>query len=317
MYGARVAVSLLMLPRLNSVAARAIRTVCVSLILALLAGGNLGHAETLGVVGVLERDGSLATGDRISTAAAEAILRSVYGKSARLVIPKGKSSMPITAKTSFETTKAKKTTKQVIGKRRFEQLLISAHVVQSAIGLDKSQVQFANYSGDDKANNNLWSMGYGGRITLRQFTSTTEAVADVFGKNSSKYAFECATAAHLIYLNAIKDRIGSKKFDAAAPRLSVFRWVVRDPGNWDDCSMSDKHEMSATDRMLTRLYQAAAEIGTQRGATAESDDAVEGAMLAALWNDCQGEIKKVHESDAGDKHEDAETFLALIYSASE
>ena len=208
----------------RSVATRTIRTVCLALILALFAGSNIGHADTPSVMAVLERDGSLVKGDKISIAAAEAILRSVYGKSTRLVIPAGKKSKPITAKTSFEITKANKTQKRAIGKLRFEQLLISAHVVQSAIRLDKSDVQFANYSGDDKANNKLWSMGYGGRITVRQHTSTTEAVADVFGKNSSKYAFECATAAHLIYLNAIKDRIGSKKFDSAAPRLSVFRW---------------------------------------------------------------------------------------------
>lgn len=212
------------MPLFNSVATRAIRTICLSLIVALAAGSNLGYADTKGVVGVMERDGSLAKGDKISIAAAEAILRSVYGKSTRLVIPASKKSMPITAKTSFEITKSNKTTKQTLGKRRFEQLLISAHVVQSAIRLDKSQVQFANYSGEDKANNKLWSMGYGGRITVRQHTSTTQAVSDVFGKNSSKYAFECATAAHLIYLNAIQGRIGAKKFDSAAPRLSVFRW---------------------------------------------------------------------------------------------
>jgi hypothetical protein len=205
----------------NSVATRAARAICLSLLLALLAGGNLGYAD---VVGVLEREGSLVKGDRISVAAAEAILQSVYGKSTRLVIPKGTKTVRVTEKTNFEVTSSKKTQKRALGKRRFEQLLISAHVVQSAIKLDKSNVQFANYSGDDKANNKLWSMGYGGRITVRQHTSTTTAVNDVFGKNSSKYAFECATAAHLIYLNAIKDRIGSKKFDAAAPRLSVFRW---------------------------------------------------------------------------------------------
>jgi hypothetical protein len=213
-----------MRPKFSSVATRAIRTLCLSLILALLAGSNTGHADTPSVMGVLERDGSLVKGDRISVAAAEAILRSVYGKSTRLVITSANKSKPITAKTSFEIVKSNKTQKRPLGKLRFEQLLISAHVVQSAIRLDKSQVQFANYSGDDKANNKLWSMGYGGRITVRQHTSTTKAVNDVFGKNSSKYAFECATAAHLIYLNAIKDRIGAKKFDSAAPRLSVFRW---------------------------------------------------------------------------------------------
>ena len=75
-------------------------------------------------------------------------------------------------------------------------------------------------------------------------------------------------------------------------------------------------EMSDADRMLTRLYQAAAEIGNQRAAMAESADLAERAMLAAAWNECQLEIRKVHESDTGDKHEDAEAFLGLIYSAS-
>lgn len=78
--------------------------------------------------------------------------------------------------------------------------------------------------------------------------------------------------------------------------------------------MSDESEISDTDRMLTRLYQAAAEIGHQRAAA--SDDNAERAMLAAAWNECQLEIRKVHEANAGDKHEDAEAFLGLIYSAS-
>ena len=79
--------------------------------------------------------------------------------------------------------------------------------------------------------------------------------------------------------------------------------------------MSDQSEISANDQMLTRLYQAAAEIGNQRAATAGAEDLAERSMLAAAWNECQLEIKKVQESQAGDKHETAEAFLALIYSA--
>ena len=79
--------------------------------------------------------------------------------------------------------------------------------------------------------------------------------------------------------------------------------------------MSDESEICDTVRMLTRLYQAAAEIGNQRADA--SDNKAERAMLAAAWNECQLEIKKVQESPAGDKHEDAEAFLGLIYSASE
>ncbi len=73
--------------------------------------------------------------------------------------------------------------------------------------------------------------------------------------------------------------------------------------------------MNHTDNMLTRLYQAAAEIGHQRAATEESDNPVEAAMLVALWNDCQLEIQKVQESLADDMYNDAEAFLGLIYSA--
>lgn len=74
-------------------------------------------------------------------------------------------------------------------------------------------------------------------------------------------------------------------------------------------------EINANDQMLTRLYQAAAEIGNQRAATAAAEDLAERSMLAAAWNECQLEIKKVQESQAGDTHETAEAFLALIYSA--
>ena len=58
----------------------------------------------------------------------------------------------------------------------------------------------------------------------------------------------------------------------------------------------------------------AAAIGNQRASTPESESPGEATMLTALWNDCQLEIKKVHESDTGDKHDDAEAFLGLIYS---
>tara|TARA_R110002096_G_scaffold436061_2_gene666661 strand:+ start:11037 stop:11357 length:321 start_codon:yes stop_codon:yes gene_type:complete len=83
--------------------------------------------------------------------------------------------------------------------------------------------------------------------------------------------------------------------------------------NWDDSVVS---EISETDAMLTRLYQAAAEIGNQRAETAEAGTPAEHAMLAAAWNECQLEIKKVQDSEAGNSHADAEAFLALIYSAS-
>ncbi len=80
--------------------------------------------------------------------------------------------------------------------------------------------------------------------------------------------------------------------------------------------MSDSSEISNVDKMLTRLYQAAAEIGNQRLETAETGDQAERAMLAAVWNECQLEIQKVLEAKPGEKHEDAEAFLSLIYSAS-
>lgn len=89
--------------------------------------------------------------------------------------------------------------------------------------------------------------------------------------------------------------------------------VAQQSSSWDALLVS---EISETDAMLTRLYQAAAEIGNQRAETAESGTPAEQAMAAAAWNECRLEIKKVEEAEAGDNHADAEAFLTLIYSAS-
>ncbi len=166
----------------------------------------------------------------------ESILREVYGKDAKLS-DRARVGVPghVDVGDRFEYVKNGRKVVTRLGKDRYEQALLNAHIVKAARDLDAAGVSFSGRSADDRVNKKLWWMGYGGKMGVRQGVKSSDAVRDVF-ENGDAYAFECATGNLLVYYKAILDRIGPEDFDEKFPKLRLFRWELKD----DDLKKAEK-----------------------------------------------------------------------------
>lgn len=181
--------------------------------------------------------GLAAIGDAVADARAitpfgfdtfEGILREVYGPEARLLDrPRGRLPGHVDANDRFEYVKDGRVVRTQLGKRRFEQARMNAHIVAAAREMAESGVSFSGRSKDDRVNQTLWWMGYGGKMGARMGVKSSDAIRDVF-ENGHLYAFECATGNLLVYYKAILDRIGPEDFDVHFPKLRLFRWDIED-----------------------------------------------------------------------------------------
>ena len=166
----------------------------------------------------------------------ESILQEVFGKKARLTDKSGGAlAGHVDAGDTFEYEKDGRWVKTTLGKTRFEQARMNAHIVKAAREMAASGADFSGRSADDRVNQELWWMGYGGKMGVRQNVPSSKAVRDVF-ENGNKYAFECATGNLLVYYKAILDRIGDEDFDREFPKLRLFRWDIKD----DDLLAAEK-----------------------------------------------------------------------------
>lgn len=118
--------------------------------------------------------------------------------------------------------------KLTLGKDRFEKARMQLHVVAAAKAFAAAGVKFSGSSREDAVNKNLWWMGYGGKMGVRQGVKPSDAINDIF-ENGDQYGMECATATMVILHKAILDRIGPDDFDSAFAKLKLFRWSIEDP----------------------------------------------------------------------------------------
>lgn len=123
-----------------------------------------------------------------------------------------------------------------LGEKRTEDLAFRAAVVRASEELAQSGAAFAGTAKQDKVNEVLWTMGYGGKMQVRKWLKDggigkpSVALRDIF-KNGDQYGFECATAMMVIYHKAILDHVGDEAFDRlfTEPRnLKFFRWNIED-----------------------------------------------------------------------------------------
>ncbi len=161
-----------------------------------------------------------------SHAETEKMLKEVYGPSAVL----RDAGMPgkVDPADVFVYRNGKgKLVKTTLGKTRHQQAAIQLNVVKAAKAFHAAGVNFAGSSKQDKVNQDLWWMGYGGKMGVRQGVKPSDAINDIF-KNGSKYGMECATATMVILYKGILDTIGPKDFDTAFAKTRLFRWDIKD-----------------------------------------------------------------------------------------
>jgi protein-glutamine gamma-glutamyltransferase len=168
-------------------------------------------------------------------AAARTVARELYGPTATIVDGGVVGVLDPKDKLVRQNARGEQVTR-ALGVRRSENIAFRAHVVQAAKDLAASGASFSGSHETDKVNQDLWTMGYGGKMQVRKWLADGEigkpstALRDIFA-NGKAYGFECATAMMVIYHKAILDHVGDEAFDKlfSEPRnLAFFRWDIED-----------------------------------------------------------------------------------------
>lgn len=164
----------------------------------------------------------------------ETLLKEVYGPSAVLRDAGLRGKVDPADVFIYRNGKGK-LVKTVLGKTRLQQAQIQLNIVKAAKAFHAAGVKFSGSSKTDAVNKELWWMGYGGKMGVRQGVRPSDAINDIF-KHGSKYGMECATATMVIMYKGILDTIGPKDFDRAFAKTRLFRWDIKD----DDFKAAEK-----------------------------------------------------------------------------
>lgn len=102
------------------------------------------------------------------------------------------------------------------------ELKVRKNIIQSAKAMDKSQAVFTTFA-YARCNPKYWKLTKTGGFLLRPDVQPADAILDIF-RNSSLYAFECATAIPIIYYHAILFSIGAELFNSLFQNLYLYSW---------------------------------------------------------------------------------------------
>jgi protein-glutamine gamma-glutamyltransferase len=102
------------------------------------------------------------------------------------------------------------------------ELQVRKNIIQSARKMNNSQAVFTTFV-YARCNPRYWQLTRGGGFLLRPDVQPADAILDIY-RNSSLYAFECATAIPIIYYHAILNSIGSHLFNSLFRDLYLYSW---------------------------------------------------------------------------------------------
>lgn len=102
------------------------------------------------------------------------------------------------------------------------ELKLRKNIIQSAKEMEKSQAVFSSFA-YARCNPRYWQLTRAGGFLLRPDVLPADAIQDIY-RNSSLYAFECATAIPIIYYHAILNSIGSHLFNLLFQNLYLYSW---------------------------------------------------------------------------------------------
>ncbi|PAQ14694.1 protein-glutamine gamma-glutamyltransferase [Bacillaceae bacterium SAOS 7] len=95
-------------------------------------------------------------------------------------------------------------------------------IIQSARALNDSKARFAVFE-TSRANPQYWYVTHFGGFQQRPDVKPSDAVLDIY-KNSSQYAFECATAKLIVYYHAVLNVIGESAFNQWFLAIHLYSW---------------------------------------------------------------------------------------------
>lgn len=102
------------------------------------------------------------------------------------------------------------------------ELQVRKNIIESARKMNNSQAVFTTFV-YARCNPRYWQLTRGGGFLLRPDVQPADAILDIY-RNSSLYAFECATAIPIIYYHAILNSIGSHLFNSLFRDLYLYSW---------------------------------------------------------------------------------------------
>ena len=110
---------------------------------------------------------------------------------------------------------------QSIGELSFE-ITLRKNIILSARAMNQSNVQFEVFA-NSRCNPQYWDLTRIGGFLLHHGVKPSDAIRDIY-RNSSQYAFECATAMVIIYYNAILNLIGESLFNQLFQNIYLYSW---------------------------------------------------------------------------------------------
>lgn len=101
------------------------------------------------------------------------------------------------------------------------ELLLRKNIIEAAIALDKSPVEFKIFQ-ESRFNELYWTKTMSG-YRLKPMVLPSDAIVDIF-ENGHEYGFECSTAIVIIYYYAVLKSINVNAFNRLFQNLLVWDW---------------------------------------------------------------------------------------------
>ncbi|RDW22099.1 protein-glutamine gamma-glutamyltransferase [Oceanobacillus chungangensis] len=102
------------------------------------------------------------------------------------------------------------------------ELKLRKNIIESSRTMDQGYSPFASLA-NSRCNPKYWLLTDAGGFRLRDDVEPADAIRDIY-KNSSLYAFECATAIIIIYYYAVLNSINEHSFNQLFQNLYLYSW---------------------------------------------------------------------------------------------
>ncbi|CAH0345259.1 protein-glutamine gamma-glutamyltransferase [Bacillus sp. CECT 9360] len=102
------------------------------------------------------------------------------------------------------------------------ELELRKNIILSARAMNQGHARFEIFA-RSRCNAQYWHLTKAGGFLLRRDVMPSDAIQDIY-RNSSLYAFECATAKVIIYYHAVLNSIGEQLFNQICKNLYLYSW---------------------------------------------------------------------------------------------
>jgi len=102
------------------------------------------------------------------------------------------------------------------------EIKLRKNIIMSAKSMNSGDAKFAVFK-TSRCNPKYWTLTNVGGFQLLQDVKPSDAIEDIYS-NSSKYAFECATAMVIIYYHAFLKLIGADLFNQLFKDIYLYSW---------------------------------------------------------------------------------------------